>query len=119
MFQSFPAFGKLAVLVICYQDGHRHTETLLDCQDKAYETALEIFLQQVNERIQSCETTVSDLTRSLEFTQNEVDELRDVVNQLKRDKEIAKEMIESFTEDLQTKTEDKGAGREECVPRRL
>lgn len=80
-------------------------KTLLDCQDKAYKGALELFLKQVNDQVKSCETSVKDLTRSLEFTQNEVDELRGVVNQLKQDKEDAKNKIKSLTDDLQAKND--------------
>lgn len=37
---------------------------LLDCQDKAYKSALEMFLEQVSEGTQSCETLVKDSTSS-------------------------------------------------------
>ena len=51
-------------------------KTLLDCQDKACRNSLEIFLKQVNDRVQSFERTVNDLTRCLEFTEGEVDNVK-------------------------------------------
>ena len=43
---------------------------------------LEIFLKQVNDRVQSFERTMNDLTRSLGFTQGEVDDLKGELRQL-------------------------------------
>lgn len=78
-------------------------KTMLDCQERAYNNALELFLKQVYEKIQSFSTTVKELTRSLEFTQSEVDELRREANHLKNDKEEAKEKLRIMTEDFHAK----------------
>ncbi|KAK3867997.1 hypothetical protein Pcinc_017498 [Petrolisthes cinctipes] len=51
-------------------------KTILETQNQAYKSALEIFIGQINQKIQSLQTTVSDLQRSLEFTQKEVDDLK-------------------------------------------
>lgn len=79
-------------------------KTMLDCQDKAYRNSLELFLNQINEKIHSFESTVNDLRRSLEFTQGEVDDLKGEVRSMERERIVDKETIRVMKEDLQVKT---------------
>ncbi len=78
--------------------------TLLDTQDKAYRSALEVFVGQINGKMQALESTVSALTTSLEFTQNEVKDLKTEVQRLEREKENSKHTINNLTKEIQTTT---------------
>ena len=61
-------------------------QTILASQDQAYKSSLEIFLKQINGKIQDLQVTVHDLTRSLEFTQTEVSDLKQQLHQLEQEK---------------------------------
>ena len=75
-------------------------QTLMSTQDKAYQNALEIFVNQINRRLQAFQGVVNDLTRSLEFTQGEVADLQQQVKQLEGDKMSKEALIEKMTGDL-------------------
>ena len=79
-------------------------KTLLDTQDKAYKSALEVFMGQINGKIQALESTVSDPTTSLKFTQKEVKDFETEVKRLEREKENSKEIINTLTKDIQATT---------------
>lgn len=51
-------------------------KTMLDSQERAFNSALEIVLKQMNDQINKLEGKVLDLTTSLEFTHREVDDLK-------------------------------------------
>lgn len=54
-------------------------KTLLEYKERAYQSALEVVVKQMNERIMKLETTDADLTTSLEFSQREIDDLNSKV----------------------------------------
>ena len=58
---------------------------MLESQERAYKSALDVVVQQMQDQINKLESKVSDLATSLEFTQKEVDELK--ANAKKQDKE--------------------------------
>lgn len=54
---------------------------LLDFQESAFRSGMDVIVQQFEARILSMEMTISDLTTSLEFTQAELQDLkREAVN---------------------------------------
>ncbi len=58
-------------------------KTLLATQDQAYRSALETFLKNVKDDMRAMQTSINDLTTSLEFTQREVEDLKQEVKQRK------------------------------------
>ncbi|MPC72157.1 Protein unc-13 C [Portunus trituberculatus] len=54
-------------------------KTMLEVQDQAYRGFLEIQMKQVDDKLQSMQATINKLTRSLEFTQRDVDDLKEKV----------------------------------------
>lgn len=50
-------------------------KVLLEAQDRAFKTALDIVVEQLQARLQAAETKSEDLVKSLEFTQAEVSDL--------------------------------------------
>lgn len=54
-------------------------KTLLDSQNQAYRGALEVFKKEIGDNVNSLQSTISELKRSLEFTQKDVDELKQEV----------------------------------------
>lgn len=76
-------------------------QTLISTQDKAYQSALEIFMNQINGRLQAFQGMVTELTRSLEFTQGEVGDLQQQVKRLENEKKKNEALIEKLTGDLQ------------------
>lgn len=68
-------------------------KVLLDAQNKASKSALNIIVEQFNAGINRAEETISDLTRSLEFSQAKVKNLQCQVRDLmKSDRENKKVM---------------------------
>ncbi|KAK3868779.1 hypothetical protein Pcinc_025817 [Petrolisthes cinctipes] len=68
---------------------------MLESQERAYKTALEMVVNQMNDQIKKLEGKFSDLTVSLEFTQREVDELiSDIKEQTKSSHEKIKQLEE-------------------------
>lgn len=51
-------------------------KTMLESQEQAFNSTLNIVVKQLNNEISKMENRVVDLTTSLEFTQKEVDELK-------------------------------------------
>lgn len=70
---------------------------LLESQERAYKTALDMVVTQMNDQINKLETKVSDLTTSLEFTQHEVDELKAAASDHDRERKEDKTEIENLT----------------------
>ena len=75
-------------------------KTLLAAQNQAFRNAPEVFTKQVNEKIQALQSSVSEVTRSLEFTQKEVDDLKREVKQHETEDIQNKEVIKKLNEDL-------------------
>ena len=76
-------------------------KTALAAQDQAYRSALELFLNQINENMKSLQTTVTDLTTSLEFSQGEIADLKKEVEILKEEKKSDEKTIRELTEGYQ------------------
>lgn len=57
---------------------------LLDSQEKAFKSALDVTVEQFQARISTMETTIRDLTTSLEFTQAEEYDLKREADNLKK-----------------------------------
>lgn len=65
-------------------------KTMLESQERAFNSALNTVVKQLNDQIKKLENRVDDLTTSLEFTQKEVDELKSQA------KHHAKERVETM-----------------------
>ena len=57
---------------------------LLEAQDKTFKSALDIVVEQLKSRIQLAEGALSEVTKSLEFTQDQVKDLITEVATLKK-----------------------------------
>ncbi|KAK4316578.1 hypothetical protein Pmani_012280 [Petrolisthes manimaculis] len=57
-------------------------KVLLETQDRAFKSALDIVVEQLTARIQAAEKRTEDVVKSLEFTQAEVSDLLNEVNVL-------------------------------------
>ncbi|KAK3882398.1 hypothetical protein Pcinc_013215 [Petrolisthes cinctipes] len=82
-------------------------KVLLEAQDKTFKTALDIIVEQLKSRIQHSEETITDLVKSLEFTQAEVKELQNEVPVLKtsnNDNKTTIEIMKSQIEELERRT---------------
>ncbi|KAK3892147.1 hypothetical protein Pcinc_003983 [Petrolisthes cinctipes] len=89
---------------------------MLESQERAYKTAMEMVVNQMNDQIKKLEGKVSDLTVSLEFTQREVDELKsDIKEQTKSSHEKIKQLEEriNYQEDYSRKKNVRISGVEE------
>lgn len=80
-------------------------KTVLDSQERAYKSAMDILVKQMTERIDKLEGKISDLTASLEFTQHEVDELKSINKEYEREKKDAMAKIASLTDQLHVTNE--------------
>lgn len=76
-------------------------KTLLDSQNQAYKGALEIFIKQISDNINSLQTTISDLKNSLEFTQKDVGDLQQELRKYKQEKKSDQETIAELQGSLQ------------------
>lgn len=77
-------------------------KTLLDSQERAYKSAMELVVKQMNDQMRKLEGTVSDLTTSLEFTQREVDDLKSTVKIYEKEKLEANAKIEKLTDVIES-----------------
>ena len=69
----------------------------LATQDQAYKGALDIMLRQVLVEINSLNPTVSELKRSLEFSQSEIDDLmKTKIVKLERERAADKGIIQNL-----------------------
>ena len=78
-------------------------KAILATQEQAFRAALEIFMKQVKEEVNSLQVTTQELAKSLEFTQNEVDELKQKVNQCEEEDEKNKTIMKKLNEVLSTR----------------
>ena len=67
---------------------------LLESQERAFKTAMDTIVKQMNDQISKLEAEVSDLTTSLEFTQHEVDELKANTKEHNKERNEYKAVIE-------------------------
>lgn len=74
----------------------------LASQDQAYRGFVEVHMKQVDEKLRAMQSTISDLTRSLEFTQQEVEDLKQKVKQQDHEIKSRKEANEELIANLQT-----------------
>ncbi|KAK3890929.1 hypothetical protein Pcinc_005096 [Petrolisthes cinctipes] len=76
-------------------------KTLLASQEQAFRGALEVYIGQTNDKIKALQSTIKEVTQSLEFTQQEVDQLKQQVVKLEAEKTENKEVANGMKEDLQ------------------
>lgn len=77
-------------------------KVLLDSQERAFRSALDVVVEQLKSRIQAAENATSEVIRSLEFSQADIRELKDKVNVLQKSEAEKEAAIES----LQTKVSE-------------
>lgn len=65
-------------------------KTLLESHERVYKSALDAVVKQMNERIMKLESTVADLTTSLQFSQREIDDLKSTIKQHEKEKQDTK-----------------------------
>lgn len=73
---------------------------LLSTQEQSYRSAMELFFNQLNAKMEKTQKTVAELTRSLEFSQAEIVELKNEIVELKKTKTSFEDSIKSLTVDL-------------------
>lgn len=76
-------------------------KALLSTQEQAYRGAVEMLFKQANDNIKAVQSTVIELTTSLEFTQREVEDLKKELKQCKEEKIKDNLTIKKLQEDLQ------------------
>lgn len=74
--------------------------TLFDAHNEAYRGAVDIFTRQLEDKIQSVHSSITDLTRSLEFTQYEMGDLSRKVNEQQHELREKDQIIEELSEKL-------------------
>ena len=77
-------------------------KALLDSQERAYKSALEVVIKQMNDQMAKMDNKISDLTTSLEFTQREVDELKKNIKTHEKEQNDAKITKEKLTQQVET-----------------
>ena len=78
-------------------------KTILNSQQEAFKGSLDIFMKQINEKLKAHEDTIDDLTRSLEHTQKEFEEVKKQVVCLERVKKEHEGTITNLTKEMQEK----------------
>lgn len=68
-------------------------KTLLASQDQAFRSTLDILIEQIKDDARSTESAINELTISLEFTQKEVEDLKQEVENHKQVKVQYQEII--------------------------
>lgn len=82
-----------------------NSETLkmmMESQERAYKSALDVVVKQMSDQMNKLENKVSDLTASLEFTQNEVDELKAKLKDHDKERKDDKEKINKLTQQVES-----------------
>ena len=77
-------------------------KALFDSQERAYNAALDIVVKQMNEQIHKLETSVTELKISLEFTQQEVDELKSMKREYENERKDTKNKMARLSEELES-----------------
>lgn len=73
---------------------------ILESQERAYKTAMEIVVKNLTDRIDRLEATVSDLTASLEFSQNEIDSLKSTIKTHEAEQVASKKTIDKLSQHI-------------------
>lgn len=73
-------------------------KTMLDSQERAYKAAMDVVVKQMNDQITKLESTISDLTTSLEFTQRELDDMKSEIKEYVKEKKDAKMRMDQLEE---------------------
>ncbi|KAK3873839.1 hypothetical protein Pcinc_000816 [Petrolisthes cinctipes] len=68
-------------------------KTLLESQQTAYKDSIDILVNQFNSRVASLEDKITDVVKSLEFSQKEIDDLKKEIMEVNKDKEEDKKRI--------------------------
>ena len=76
-------------------------KTLLSTQEQAYRGAVDMLFKQLSDNVTVLQSTVNDLTASMEFTQREVEYLKKEFKQCKEEKLKDIEVIKKLRQDLQ------------------
>ena len=71
-------------------------KALLEAQDRTLRSAMDIVVKQFQDRCKSTEGTVTELVKSLEFSQKEIDEWKHRVKVLEKENSDKKDMIEQL-----------------------
>ena len=76
---------------------------VLEAQERTHRSLMEFIVKQLQDRIQTLESNVTDLTKSLEFTLAEIVDLKSDVKQLRKsdsDKQAVVELLQSTLNEL-------------------
>lgn len=68
-------------------------KALLESQERAYKSAMDMVVQQMNDRIMKLESTVAELTASLQFSQGEIDDLKSTIKEHEKEKQVTKDKM--------------------------
>ncbi|KAK4321348.1 hypothetical protein Pmani_007829 [Petrolisthes manimaculis] len=93
-------------------------KTLLASQEQAYRGALEVYIGQTNDKINALQSTIKEVTQSLEFTQQEVDQLKQQVVKLEAGKTKHTEVANGMKEELQAMIKQRMRAPQHEVPTR-
>ncbi len=81
-------------------------KTLLQAQEQAYKSAMDVVVQQMNEKIIKLESTVADLTTSLQYSQWEIEDLKTTIKEHNKEKQATKvKMDQQVTALITSKSE--------------
>lgn len=75
-------------------------KAMLETQERAFNSALEIVVKQMNDHINKLEGKVGDLTTSLEYSQREIDDLKSTLKDHERENKENKTKLNELTEQL-------------------
>lgn len=81
-------------------------KAVLAAQDEAYKGALDVFMKDINTKLRDNDNVIKELTRSLEFTQAEVLDLKQQVTRLEREKQedrVTLTTLRKSAEDLEAR----------------
>ena len=89
-------------------------KAILSAQDQSYRSALELFLGQVNAKVDNMQKTVMDLKQSLEFSQSEIVDLKREIIDLKKANKSHEETRQSLHADLVASSREISNLEERC-----
>ena len=73
-------------------------KAMMETNERAFKTALDIVVKQMNDQINKLEGKVSDLTTSLEFSQREVEDLKANTKEYEKEKKEDRMKLEKLKE---------------------
>ena len=89
-------------------------KALLQSQESAYRNAMEVFMKEVKDQNRELRSTVQDLKTSLEFSQQEIDNLKQQVNQLKQKNTNDKLLVSELSDNLHASSQAVTSLQERC-----